>query len=304
VVSFAAPATPAQAASAAIGVFYAACNRFSVDVAVTGVTDDGNGLDKFRYVVSDADGKVLYSEDAARRVGTTSGSLVINFNYNGGAPARNPVKFEVLDLDGNNNSLGVIKGQSYDAQCLAASGKATSTRDFRPPNVTTAFFLGRTQVFAGPGTDPLQVFVEGGKTHVAVYRRGDALWVAVDVGGNDLVWVPKAAVNVDINRLGTPPFKIDLSDPAVPSAIVPVSGLISPTGITGFTTTTLRFRTLPNTASEIIARIPPNSDLVVLGRTFNNRWLKVVFNGQQGWVSSGFVVLSGGKISQLPVFEL
>src|SRR5215510_8176291 len=79
-------ATPAHAATAAIGQLYASCGQFSVDVAVSGVNNDGNNFDKFRYQLTDATGKVLYIEDASRQVGTTAGSLVLNLNYNAGTP--------------------------------------------------------------------------------------------------------------------------------------------------------------------------------------------------------------------------
>jgi hypothetical protein len=295
--------SPARAAATAIGVFYAACARFSVDVAVTGVTDDGNAQDKFRYVVVDSNGKVLYSEDASRRVGITGGSLVINFNYTGGQPTKNPVRFQVLDLDGNNNVTSVLKEVSYDAKCLAASGLATSTRDFRPPTFLKATVLTTTPLYSAPGRDQLTLTVAAGKEHLAIYRTADGLWVAIDVGGNDLVWVPTAALSVDITRLGTPPTRIDLADPARAAVSLPTGGIPSPTGVTAVVTTLLRFRALPTTASEIITRIPADTEVAVLGRTFNNRWLKVLYNGVPGWISSGFVILSKGAIRDLPVLE-
>lgn len=297
-------AAPAQAVSTAIGVFYADCARFSVDVAVTGTTDDGGGFDKFRYVVLDGSGKVLYLEDASRRVGVTAGSLVINFNYTGGQPAANPIRFQVQDLDGNNNVTAVLKEQSYDAKCRPASGTASSNRDFRPPNFLFATILTTTPLYSGPGRDRLSLNVEAGKVHIAVYRSLDSQWIAIDVGGNDLVWVPVTAVQVELARLGPPPTRIDLANPAIPTAPgVPGGTIPSPTGVTALTTVLLRFRTLPTTASEIIDRIPPDTEVPVLGSSFNRRWIKVIYNGVPGWVSASFVLLSSGTVRQLPVVE-
>src|SRR5437016_5575537 len=73
--------TPARAVTSAVGPFYGGCTNFSVDVAVFGNNDDGNGLDNLRFKVTDATGAVRYSEDASVRVGSTVGSQVINLHY-------------------------------------------------------------------------------------------------------------------------------------------------------------------------------------------------------------------------------
>src|SRR5882672_755778 len=72
---------PAYAATAAVGGFYAGCGNFSVDVAVSGTTNDGNNVDKFRYLITDGNGKKLYQEDATRPINTTQGSVVVNLSY-------------------------------------------------------------------------------------------------------------------------------------------------------------------------------------------------------------------------------
>src|SRR5579859_4287908 len=84
-----------QAAGAIIGGFYGGCVDFSVDVAVSGTKDDGSGLDRFMYEVTDANGKKLYSETATRAVNLTLDSTVVDLSYDAdgavdGPPAKNP----------------------------------------------------------------------------------------------------------------------------------------------------------------------------------------------------------------------
>src|SRR5215212_12078682 len=101
-------ALPAHAATASIGQYFASCNFFSVEVAVTGNINDGNNVDRVRYLVTDGNGKKLYQEDATRSIGVTGGSAVMNLGYDAdgvadGPPGKNPVTFAALELDANNN---------------------------------------------------------------------------------------------------------------------------------------------------------------------------------------------------------
>jgi uncharacterized protein YraI len=54
----------------------------------------------------------------------------------------------------------------------------------------------------------------------------------------------------------------------------------------------LNLRTGPSVTSEIVAELPGETPLTVLGRTGNNRWLQVrTANGLEGWVAEDFVQL-------------
>lgn len=311
----------AKAATAAIGSYYASCDSFSIDLAVNGASNDGSNFDRFRYLITDGNGKKLYQEDATRQVGVTLGSLVVNMNYDSdgafdGPPGKNPIKFEVLELDGNNNVIGVVQEVRYDAPCIAASGNTNRAGDFRPPHFVKGTILVTTQLYQRPGFGPIGINVVQGKEHFAVYRSGDAQWVAIDVSGNNLVWIPSNTVAVDLNRLNTPPTRIDLSDPTrlvtaptfpqvgqpgLPPVVAP--GVAIP-GVSALTTTTLRLRARPTTRSVIVARIPVDTSLAVIGRNDRRTWIKVIFNGLPGWVSTGFIQLVGARLSDLPiVFE-
>jgi hypothetical protein len=54
----------------------------------------------------------------------------------------------------------------------------------------------------------------------------------------------------------------------------------------------LHLRRNPNPNSESLALIPTGTQLLVQGRTDTNEWVQVEFEGQMGWVSSLYIVLT------------
>jgi hypothetical protein len=296
---------PAHAATAAIGQFYAGCGNFSVDVAVFGTTDDGGGQDRFWYSVTDATGKKLYEEYATRQVNTTGGSLVVNLSYDAegvadGAPTQNPIKIRVLELDSNNNLGAELASATYDAPCLPASNNTNRFGLFAPPKNIMGTITGTTALFLAPNSGQLNLTAKPGAEHQVIYRNADGTWVAIFIGGNDLVWIPAAAINTYLPGVPVQPTRIDGSSLTVttPANIAPSA----PTGVTGrILVDGLRLRKEPNVRAEIITSIPFGTTVPVLGRNAARTFLKVDFNGTVGWVSSGFVRLSTGRLSALPV---
>jgi hypothetical protein len=55
----------------------------------------------------------------------------------------------------------------------------------------------------------------------------------------------------------------------------------------------LNIRSGPNTSYEIIATLDTGKVLKVVGRTDNNEWWKVEFDGKTGWVLALYVEFSG-----------
>jgi len=305
----AASVSPARAATAAVGRFYATCGYFSVDVAVSGINNDKNGTDLFRYQVTDATGKVLYLENAARAINTTQGSLVINMPYTTLPPTKNPIQFAVVDLDGNSNPGAFLYEVRFDAQCLSASGNTNRSGDFLPPQFLKVSFKAASAIYTAPGAGQVNnITIAAGKEYYAVYRSGDGQWVQIGIGGSDLFWVPSAVLNVDLNRLNTPPNHIDMSKPDVlqtPGIVATPFGTPIPIqgGIVATTSVYLRFRDQPSVRSTILDVIPPNFSVAVVGTNSNRSYIKVVYNGVQGWISSRFITLTGAFLNQLPIVQ-
>lgn len=293
---------PAHAATAAVGQFYAGCGNFSVDVAVSGNTDDGGGQDRFWYSVTDATGRKLYEEYATRTINTTAGSLVVNLSYDAegvadSPPTQNPIKIRVLELN-NANTLGAeLASATYDAPCLAASNSANHHGVFAPPKNIVGTITATTPLFQAPNSGQLNLTAKAGSELQVVYRTADATWVAIFVGGNDLVWIPAGAISTYLPGVPTPPTHIDGSSLTVTS---PIANAAS--GITGrILAEGLRMRSGPDYRATYITSIPYGTTVAVLGRNAARTFIKINFNGTVGWVVAGYVRLSAGRVSALPV---
>jgi hypothetical protein len=300
-------ASPVRAATTAIGAFYAGCGNFSLDVAVSGTNNDGNNVDKFRYLITDGNNKKLYQEDATRPLNTTVGSLVVNLPYDAdgvadGGPAKNPIKFSVQDLDGNNNVVATLFTVTYDAPCLSASGPVTRTGIFRPPKNVVGTITANTALYQGPNFGQLNLTARAGASHFVIYRSGDAAWVAIFVGGNDLVWIPASTINANLATVPLPPVRID------GSSLVAAGGSVVPSapaaGVTArVVVRALRMRSAPSGASAVVTTIPFNTVLPVLGRNAGRTYVKVNFNGTVGWISVFYIRLTGARVAALPVVQ-
>jgi Bacterial SH3 domain len=299
------PATvPVRAATAAIGSFYGGCGNFSVDVAINGTNNDGNNVDKFRYLITDGNNKKLYQEDATRALNTTLGSMVFNLSYDAdgaadGGPGKNPITFAVQELDGNNNVVGTIQSVTYNAPCLAAVAGVNRSGVFKPPKRVVGTIIADTPLFQGPASGQLNLAAHVGAQHWVVYRSADSQWVAIFVGGNDLVWIPASTIRADFANLALPPARIDGSSLA-PSgnSVVPVGPVTARVLVTA-----LRFRAAPSSTAPILTTIPFGTVLPVLGRNARRTYIKVNYNGVFGWVSSFYVRLSGARLAALPVVD-
>lgn len=70
----------------------------------------------------------------------------------------------------------------------------------------------------------------------------------------------------------------------------------------------LQFRRTPDASSESLNLIPSGTRLIVSSRTAVGDWLKVTYEGEEGWIASQFVVLSFNgafvPVEQVPVEEI
>ncbi len=144
--------------------------------------------------------------------------------------------------------------------------------------------------------------VNAGYATTANGRSPDNQWLRIDFQGQE-AWVGVPVVSVlsgDIAALpiGDPRsipyggFESPRSGPT--NAISPVSGRLANSG--------LRLRAGPSTAYPVLANPLRYTVFAVTGRTANNAWLQVNFEGTLGWVTAGFVeIQNGGNINSLPV---
>jgi uncharacterized protein YraI len=134
-------------------------------------------------------------------------------------------------------------------------------------------------------------------------RSGDGEWVRVKVGGQE-GWVGFPVITVlsgDVNAL-------PVGDPRT----IPYGGFESPrAGITTATSAVsgrlalsgLRIRSGPGLGYVVLANAPRYTVFPVLGRTAENTWVQVNFEGTLGWVAAEFVEFGQGLgvLAGLPI---
>ena len=308
-VAFSSTGSRVHAATAGIGQFSAGCSAFSVDVSIYGNTNDGDNRDRVWYYVTDGSGKKLYQEFAWRSVNETAGSVVIDLPYDAdgvadGAPASNPIKFQVIELDSNNNLGAVLAAATYDAPCLAASNNADHSGVFFPPKRMFGTVTAVTPFFQGPHSGQLNVFAQPGGQHQVVYRTPDATWVAIFLASNDLLWMPASAISVDLSQVAVSPTQIDRSSLDASSTGITAPAAAAPSGITGRVLVNgLRLRSAPDYVSPMVTSLPLGAQVAILGRNAARTFVKANYNGSVGWLSAPYVRLSAGTVAALPVVQ-
>jgi uncharacterized protein YgiM (DUF1202 family) len=78
-------------------------------------------------------------------------------------------------------------------------------------------------------------------------------------------------------------------------AVVSVTG-----GLSGRTDEFANFRTGPELTFEVIEQLPPNTPVIVVGRTTSGVWLQVVVEGQVGWLFRDLLQVTG-DVDTLPL---
>ncbi len=145
--------------------------------------------------------------------------------------------------------------------------------------------------------------VNAGYSTNILARSGDNQWVQVEIGGQ-LGWIGLAVLAVVNGDLNSAP----IGDPRT----VPYGGFENPrAGLTSVTSqftgklqnSGLRVRGGPGRAYPVLANAPRYTIFPLLGRTLNNTWVQVNFEGTLGWVAAQFVDFQQGLgvFDQLPV---
>jgi uncharacterized protein YraI len=158
--------------------------------------------------------------------------------------------------------------------------------------VTGAF---RLNVRGAPSaTGAILTRINRNESYPIVGRNVDASWYQINVNGT-VGWV-SARFITPVNAAGV--------------AVVTSGGSSSGQGggsvTTGITITatpyTVNLRQGPGTQFSRLGRIPAGGAAAVVGRTGNNTWYQVNYNGIVGWVAAEYVVITpGANLGSIPV---
>jgi uncharacterized protein YraI len=143
--------------------------------------------------------------------------------------------------------------------------------------------------------------VQAGWRAPATGRSPDNQWIRIDFNGEE-GWIGFPVINLfgDINTLPvadprTIPYGgFESPRSGLTSASSPISGKLQDSGI--------RVRGGPSQAYPVLANAPRYTIFPLLGRTINNAWLQVNFEGTLGWIATRYVeIQNGASIINLPV---
>jgi len=129
------------------------------------------------------------------------------------------------------------------------------------------------------------------EVYPVVGKNGDSSWYQINVNGV-VGWVSARFVTVAGNQ------NVNVVAAGAPSVAQPTD-----TGFNVTALTTVNVRSAPATRNTtVLAKMQRNETARIVGRTSNNAWWQVNYNGTVGWVSSTYARIQGGAVtSQIPV---
>lgn len=168
------------------------------------------------------------------------------------------------------------------------------TTDEAPPAVgggdsgqRTLQAVARLNVRGGPGTSfDVQTVIAPGTDYPIVGEQSG--WYRIAYGAST-GWVSAAFVRTFGGSSG-------VGAPGGDSGAAP-----PPTGLTFESGYNLNLRAAPTTASDSLATIPFDTVINAVGRTSDNNWVQVTYNGRTGWVAAWLGIVRGGSFFTLPV---
>jgi uncharacterized protein YraI len=163
--------------------------------------------------------------------------------------------------------------------------------------VTGAFRL-NVRALPDPINGAILVRINRNETYPIVGRSVDGLWWQINANGT-VGWVSARFVTAQ-NAGAVPVVNPGQGGGAAPT---PVPSNNANTGITVTASPfTVNVRQGPGTQFSRIAQLPVRQSAILVGRTANNQWFQINYNGITGWVTAQYVqVSSGANLTSVPV---
>ncbi len=203
------------------------------------------------------------------------------------------VAFFTVTLNGDPQQLPIIEPQTPPPLLLipAQSGiRATEA----VTNVYITVFR-RVNVRSGPGADAERLgTLFPGRTADIRGRTADNQWLLIDYNGES-GWVAYFVVTIT-GELDTIP--VYDAETAV------LTSLSTGNRVSVLTRFNINLRVQPTATSPVLTIIPFATELDVEARTLNRSWLRVVYNGEVGWIMTNLVIVGDGQnLADLPIAE-
>lgn len=131
-------------------------------------------------------------------------------------------------------------------------------------------------------------------------QLADGLWLRVNYNGQE-GWILTSLFEVTGDLTTVPEAEAGAS--AVLRQTASQSNAVQLGTVVVRTNGNVNLRTAPSTDADVVVIIPFDTTLTVLGKTANNNWVRVSFNDQTGWLSSGVLFFSQGNIANVDVVD-
>lgn len=157
---------------------------------------------------------------------------------------------------------------------------------------TATVITGRLNVRDNPNaTATILAKINLNETYPVVGKNGDGSWYQINVN-NVTGWVSSRFIRVSGNQ------NVTVVSGSAQTVAQPVD-----TGFDATALATVNVRNSPSTRGTVIlAKMQRNEVARIVGRTANNSWWQVNYQGTVGWVSSTYARIQGGAVvSQIPV---
>lgn len=214
-------------------------------------------------------------------VGALQTASAVGLPYSLAMPAQNPITFRIVDTDFMQRPLGILAEKRVESACLAPLSRAEYFASLLPQGVK-GFTRTETALHGTPNGAPIGITLPANREFTGIYRTVDGNWIALYVGGENLVWVRAEDMDMPLGGLLYEPTRIDRSQ-QVTGAVVPSVPLGSVTA-----RFTVNFRSGPSVTAQRIGRVPWRATVAVYGRSADSGWILVNFNGVFGWVAARF----------------
>lgn len=216
-----------------------------------------------------------------------NGVLVIN-QFSGATGQTHSVS---LTLPTGQNTFQVeyveFGGDAYIDFQLSQPGAPTpapqATQAQQPTGTTATVTAFRLNVRAAPNaTAPILTRVNQFEQYPVLGRNDSAgVWYQINVGGQ-IGWVSGGFVNIATTGTSAPPNQTGIIVTATPY--------------------TVNIRSGAGTQHGRVARLPAGQTAQVVGRTANNTWWQVNYNGIVGWVAAEYAIIQqGANLNSIPV---
>jgi len=189
----------------------------------------------------------------------------------------------------------IAPAMAQESTAVPQAAALTASTDF----YATANF--RVNVRSGPGT-PYTVLGQArqGDALDITGRTADSRWLRMNFNGQE-GWGSAALFDVT-GDVATAPEAVAGATAVLRQPVNP-TGSASSGAVMVITRVNGNLRAAPSVNADVLTTIPFNTTLEVLARSAANNWVRVNFDNQTGWVSSGLLFFQSGNIDTVTILD-